>query len=438
MDNATIDLQHQFYDMLMQSQYWSAERMRDYQRSQLTHLMRHAKKNVPFYENRLDAVLKPNGEIDWERWGEIPIVKRRDLIEHREAMQAKELPPGHQETYLATTSGSTGVAVTTTHNGLAGLASRAALFRSHRWHDLDWSQNLGAWFGDEPTDAAFPEGFVGAPWGPLWDEAAVRGRFFRVNRFASPEQALEYFSARGVRYFTGRGKTSQTLALAALSARFELRLFGILGFATGHTDDERHDCQEAFGAKMISSYSSKEALSVGYECPSGTHFHVNEECVLLEIVNDSGARCEPGEVGRVIVTPLYSTAQPLIRYEQGDLATAGMTCGCGRHLQTIADIVGRVVHLFRFPSGKAVLPLIPDSYMRLLGAKYWQFAQVAPLTIEVRYIAAQAGVRHNEKEIVDIVRARTDRDVNVIFRECERIASSHGDKYIQYINETTS
>jgi len=105
------DLQRQFYDMLMESQWWPADDLRDYQRSQLGQLLRHAKKNVPFYETRLDAVLKPNGDIDWDRWGEIPIVKRKDMIEYCDAMLAKELPPGHGQIATFETSGSTSLPI---------------------------------------------------------------------------------------------------------------------------------------------------------------------------------------------------------------------------------------------------------------------------------------------------------------------------------------
>jgi phenylacetate-CoA ligase len=41
--SATQDFQHQFFDMLMQSQYWPEEVMVAYQRSQLQQLLRHAK-----------------------------------------------------------------------------------------------------------------------------------------------------------------------------------------------------------------------------------------------------------------------------------------------------------------------------------------------------------------------------------------------------------
>ena len=45
---AAHDLMHQFYDMLLESQYWPAQQLVDYQRSQLEQLLRHARANVPF------------------------------------------------------------------------------------------------------------------------------------------------------------------------------------------------------------------------------------------------------------------------------------------------------------------------------------------------------------------------------------------------------
>ena len=87
-------LQKQIYDMLMESQYWPPEHMLAYQRSQLAQLLRHAKANVPFYKTRLDPIFKENDHIDWNRWSEIPIVRRHHLVQERDSMLAKKLPQG--------------------------------------------------------------------------------------------------------------------------------------------------------------------------------------------------------------------------------------------------------------------------------------------------------------------------------------------------------
>lgn len=431
-------LLQQFHEMLMESQYWPPKALADYQRLQLGQLLRHARANVPFYATRLDKVFTASGDIDWDRWHDIPILNRTDLIEHRQSMQARVQPAGHGALYEATTSGSTGVEVTTTHNGLANLANRAAMFRHYRRHAIDWSRTLAAWYGDDRADAAFPSGRVGGPWGPAWEPSAQSGRFVRVNRFATAAEALELYGRHDTAYFTGRGKTAQALAFEARRLGSSQRFDAILGFATAILPDERADCAAVFGARMMGQYSSKEGHGMAHECPSGPHYHINEELALIEILDDRGHPTPAGEIGRVVVTPLLSTAQPLIRYEQGDLAVPGGTCSCGRTLKVIERVVGRTMHLFRFPDGTTVAPIMPGDARQLIGAKYWQIAQVGPLEIEVRYVPETPGYRGDTKALADIVRSRTHSEAEVRIVERLTLERVDGGKFIEYVNETAT
>ena len=125
MDNP-LSLTQRIYEMLMESQFWPPEQMLVYQRGQLAQLLRHAKATVPFYKTRLDVVFKKNGEIDWDRWQEIPIVTRADLRDRREQMLTTALPPGHGPTKTFHSSGSSGVPVSVEVTKLATLAKLAA------------------------------------------------------------------------------------------------------------------------------------------------------------------------------------------------------------------------------------------------------------------------------------------------------------------------
>ena len=82
--------------------------------------------NGPFYKSRLDVVFKKNGEIDWDRWQEIPIVTRADLRDRREQMLTTALPPGHGPTKTFHSSGSSGVPISVEVTQLATLAKLAA------------------------------------------------------------------------------------------------------------------------------------------------------------------------------------------------------------------------------------------------------------------------------------------------------------------------
>ncbi len=433
---SAMTLQQQFYELLMESQYWAPDVLISYQRKQLAQLLRHARSYVPFYATRLDAVFTATGEIDWERWREIPVLTRTDLIEHRASMLSTAQPAGHGAWYEATTTGSTGVPVTTTHNGLANLANRAAMFRHYRRHGIDWSRTLAAWYGDDPADATYPDGSIMGAWGPSWEPSASSGRFVRLNRFATAAEALDFYHRHDAHYFTGRGKTAQALALEARRIRSAHKFEAILGFATAILPDEQEDCSAVFGARMIGMYSSKEGHGMAHQCPSGPHLHINEEVALVEVLDDRGQPTPQGQIGRVVVTPLLSTAQPLIRYEQGDLAIPGVPCSCGRTLRVIERVVGRTMHLFRFPDGTTVAPIIPDNARTLVRAKYWQIAQVGPLEIEVRYVPEQPGYRGDNQALADVVRSRTHPSAEVRVLEYQSLERVDGGKFIEYINET--
>src|SRR5690606_26374994 len=99
--------------------------------------------------------------------------------------------------------------------------------------------------------------------------------------------------------------------------------------------DDRAAYRRVFGARTLEHYSSKEGGQMAYNCPGDHGLHVSAESVLVEIVDDDGLPVPMGESGRVVITPFVSTVQPLIRYDQGDIASAGATCSCGRGLPVL-------------------------------------------------------------------------------------------------------
>lgn len=432
MDSATIDLQHQFYDMLMQSQFWSAERMRDYQRSQLTQLLRHAKKNVPFYEGRLDAVLRPNGDIDWDRWSEIPIVKRSDLIDHREAMQARELPPGHGHTWNVASSGSTGAPMTTTQNRLTSLGSNAAVGRAFTWHGVDLNKTLVNIYGDDPAKAPWPRGQDRGQWGPAFMRSGKTGPRFDLNLLARPEQALEFISRKQPHYLSGLTTRIMVLAHETMRRGLPIKLELILTRGEEVTPERAELFNEAFGARTLALYSSQETHKMAHPCPECQTYHVNAELMYLEVIGEDGREVEHGGSGRVVVTPFYNTAQPLIRYQIGDIAELGVS-QCRRTLPVLQRISGRVAHMFRLPDGSFILPNVADRDVVRLGARMWQLAQVAPDQVEFRYVAGSKA--DDEGAFFDLLRERLHPAFKCTIMRVDEFVVAPNRKHVPYINE---
>ena len=384
--DSTAALRQRIYEMLMESRFWPPGQMQAYQHSQLAQLLRHAKSTVPFYKTRLDAVFDKNGDIDWSRWNEIPIISRAELREHRTELLARELPPGHGPTKDFSTSGSSGVPVTVTATAIASAAQSAATQRMRTLHKVDASKNFATFvFPHELKGQIFKDGST-----PAWSFELQDGgtKNIKINLFLSDARKLEILVRQEVGSLSHLPNTAEILAYENNKLGKPLRLESFLFYGQHVSAEQRQKVAESFGARCISIYSSKEAGLMASQCPAHNHFHIDSEQVLLEVLNERDLPCAPGETGRVVVTPLYSTAQPLIRYEQGDLATLGQACDCGSELPVLQRIDGRQDPIFRFPDRLGSEVLIDKSMLQeTLRAAAIQMAQTRELKFEIRYVA---------------------------------------------------
>jgi phenylacetate-CoA ligase len=426
-------LQRQFYEMLMESQWWSPHELRNYQRSQLSQLLRHARKNVPFYEHRLDAVVKANGDIDWDRWNEIPIVRRQDIVEHGPRMLATALPAGHGPTSQSSTSGTSGAPIALTSTQVAHIALNGNRYRYYTWHGIDTSRDCCSVFGDDPAVAAWPEGQVLGPWGPDWDIDSLDGTLVRINRLTPYERVVDFIERRRPSYLTTGPNTAHAVALTAKRMGATIRFAAFLPHGAGLSEQARATIGDVFGARAVDLYSSKEAGHIAHACPDGDALHVNAESLLVEIVGDDGRPVAEGRQGRIVITSFFNTAQPLIRYDQGDLAS-WTSCSCGRHLPALAKIVGRSTTLFYHPDGRVRSAFLGRS-RDLLKCEAWQVAQTGPTQFEVRYVPIDRTDPGDEAAVAARIRELYFEDAEVSFRQLDSIPVRESGKPREYVNE---
>lgn len=432
--DSTATLRQRIYEMLMESQFWPPGQMQAYQRSQLAQLLRHAKSTVPFYKARLDAVFDKNGGIEWSRWREIPIVTRAELREHRTELLARELPPGHGPTKDFSTSGSSGVPVTVTATAIASAARAAATQRMRTLHKVDASRNFATFvFPHELKGEIFNDGGM-----PAWSFELQDGgiKNIRINLFLSDARKLEILAREGVGSLSHLPNTAEILAYENNKLGKPLRLESFLFYGQHVSDEQRQKVAESFGARCISIYSSKEAGLMACQCPAHNHLHIDSEQVFLEVLNERGLPCEPGETGRVVVTPLYSTAQPLIRYEQGDLATLGPYCDCGSKLPVLLRIDGRQDPIFRFPDRLGSEVLIDKSMLQeTLRAAAIQMAQTRELKFEIRYVADADATPGAKTKINKHLRRVLHPKLSFEYKRLAEIPRNAGGKQQRFVRE---
>ncbi len=425
-----------FYESLLQSQWWNRDQLVRLQRQHLTSLLTHARNTSPFYRYRLNSMFHANGTIDWDQWIKVPIVTRADLSKNFDNFLSRAPVAAHGPFNDIKSSGATGDPVTVRTTRWMGDMVAGCNWRAHKWHGIDWSGTmLNRVFSHRPT---LKTGDKTGPWGPPWDVDAARGQSIIIDKHSLDiEKQLPYMRHYKPDYATIGGPVlAELLDLnERASQQVKLKAFLVRGGAV--EQNVRESVKASFGADVLELYSSKEAGPIAHPCPDRPEvFHINDEAVLVEIVDKDGAPCLPGVAGRVIVTPFASTALPLIRYDQGDIAVAGQTCICGRGLQTMEQIVGRTFDAFRHQDGRVILPNKYLTVLRpLIAARRWQIAQVGPTTYEVRL---PAGVTYREDgfdEFAEKAKTILFGDATIVFtRDCTFTVDVHG-KFKEYVNE---
>nr|MBA2541092.1 phenylacetate--CoA ligase family protein [Deltaproteobacteria bacterium] len=142
------------------------------------------------------------------------------------------------------------------------------------------------------------------------------------------------------------------------------------------------------------TYGCREVMLIGSECEARAGLHVAMETLIVELIvrdADGNARAaRPGEVGEVAITDLHNLACPMIRYLTGDLAIARPLepCACGRALERIGPIDGRVTDTLRDGLGNPVGGLVFNILFGVLDhvARKFQVVQRLDGSIVMRIV----------------------------------------------------
>ena len=162
-------------------------------------------------------------------------------------------------------------------------------------------------------------------------------------------------------------------------------------------------------------YSSEECGTIAIQCPDvPAHYHVMENQIV-----------EVNEDGGIIITTL--TNPYIQRYLHGDHIQLG-SCTCGRSLQTIVNIHGRVRNMFTLPNGDKKWPLFGSpTYFAKYGIKRFKLIQTSLDSVILKYVADNI---HDQQDLVVEIKNLL-ADVNVIL---ERVGSFTEYKHEEFIS----
>ncbi len=149
------------------------------------------------------------------------------------------------------------------------------------------------------------------------------------------------------------------------------------------------------------AYSSEECGIIALTCPDNPSvYHVMENQIV-----------EVDTEGAIIITT--NSNKYIRRYKHGDHIELG-SCNCGRTLQTIKKIHGRVRNMMVLPNGDKKWPLVGSLQYESFGIKRFQMVQTKIDELELSIICEP--LNEKELDLIEVVKKQIGFDINVIIK----------------------
>lgn len=423
---------------LEESQWWPQPEMRHHQFRQLSLLLDHAAATVPFYRDRLRQAGHVSGKpVDEALWAKIPILTRRELQAEGAALLSTASPPGHGPLVEFRTSGSTGMPVVGKATTYSNIWAKAVVLREQLWHRRDLTLSYAVIKKYKPGVALPPDGDRRPRWASRAAIPFETGPLLRLNIAAPVSVQAAWLDRHDPDYLLTYPSSLAWLAQAVIAGGLRpRRLREIATMAEVLSPETRALVREAWNVPVRDTYSAREIGYLALQCPVHEHLHAQSEAVLVEVLDDSGQPCSPGEIGRVVVTPLHNFAMPLIRYQIGDLAEVGPPCGCGRGLPVLTRVMGRVRNMLIGRSGDRYWPSFGVTRFRdLAPVRRHQFVQTAHGRMTARMVVERPLTAEEEANLRAHIQSRLPEPFEIAFAYVDDIPLSEGGKLENFISE---
>lgn len=276
--------------------------------SRLEALLTHARAQVPFY-----------GDVQSKRLVDYPVMNKLRILDLADNVLARGY--AEQTVYTASTSGSTGTPFRIRRDSRKQRRVQAETIFWGRLAGYELGQTLvymKVWSGRNRL-------------GPMSSLArnVIAVDVTRMNQSGYWELYESLVRRRSPVSVIGYSSALESL-LRAVESRRRLdelsappQMAGVVAQSEALAPEVRAAFAGLFGRVPYTRYGLEELGIVGQQVPgSGERYLVNGASHVVEILDpDRDEPVKAGAVGRIVVTDLFNYAQPMIRYDTGDLGS---------------------------------------------------------------------------------------------------------------------
>lgn len=422
-----------YWSDLDKSQWLSREELESRQILALTKLLVHAQAHCPYYRDawsRAGLFAKDLQSLDdFRNW---PLIGRETINANREQMKATDR---NWKLIAKSTGGSSGEPL---HFFLDNVSNDRRTAAAHRGY---------SWAGAEPgTKQVYL-------WGAAIGRQSARHRWkeylyqrwlhrrHMISTFDLSEANVPRFFAE-LNHYRPEAIVAYTNPLYVFARSLEERGLRphapnsiVVGAEKLHAF-QREVIERVFRAPVFETYGSREFMLIGAECEQHCGLHLTMEHLIVEIVDDEGHPVPSGQEGNIVVTDLFNYGMPFVRYVTGDRGVAGFdSCGCGRGLPLLREVVGRQLDVLTTPDGRTVAgEFFPHLMKDFRSIRRFQVVQDCPEEIAISLVIDAHWTESQRRQLTDTVRETVGPLASVIVHEVDDIPLTHAGKFKVVVN----
>jgi phenylacetate-CoA ligase len=416
------------YNFLQESQWWSTEKLEEYQMQQLSKLLDHGYKNVPYYRRVFDERgLKPAHIQDFDDLAKLPYLEKGTVhLQGKyilaENFNVKSLTVSH-------TSGTTGKALHFYQDTTTSQKEKAFIY--HQWSRV----------GFQPGDASIQlRGAISRRRLVHYDPFS---RIMRLSPLVDSKETTVYYlrkmSSFGARFLHGYPGAIASLArmIKIHGLTVPIKVKAVLFASEAIYEWERELVQEVFSCRVFSHYGMAEKVVLAAECEQSNRYHCLPQYGVTEIDPESH---------EIIGTGFLNYVNPFIRYRTTDVSSVPVDSGCekcGRNYYPVFEKVeGRLEDFIITSRGALIAPAaITHPFKDLKTIKDTQVVQECPDRVIVRAVPWDEGnLQSFEAEIARLCQDLQDilgTDMHVQGKMTEEIERPKTGKYKWIVSEVS-
>lgn len=310
----------------------------------LCRLIAEAYQNSPFYRKIFDGIKLTSKDIK-----ETQDLKRLPVINRRQVREALEQGSILNRKYLKgsicrSTSGSSGLPLTVVYDIKSYAYTDAIYVRSLLKQGVRINDRI-AYFWYEPFRKR-----------SFWEKLGI---FKKFEIIYTESEKLQFSRLEKIKPSVIISFPTLLLPLCERiknkKVSFKPRI--IITHGELLTEDTRKRIEEAFNACVVEQYDSNEFKTIAWQCTEGGNFHINDDSVFIETLNENNEEIKEGELGKIVITGLSNIAMPLIRYSVGDYGIkTNEICRCGIISSMLKSIEGRGDDFIITPEKEIISP----------------------------------------------------------------------------------